>query len=205
MKGGCPVADKELIPRKVQMPLALFLGILLLIVLVWRFGGRRGPSPAEGAPTPKEAEEAAVSVEDLSQLLGDLKMDGGSRGVFAHEAPPLERNPFLMGPEPAAPNPGEPAQAALGAQANGSENGGGESSPQVKEAAVKSRSERLSALRVSATGITRDSALALVNGMCLKKGDTIAGFVVKEINEREVILEDELGTESVRMPEISYR
>jgi hypothetical protein len=62
--------------------------------------------------------------------------------------------------------------------------------------------ERLGGLRLLATSITKDSAMALVNGRCLRKGDVVAGFVLKEIREREIILEDESGTEPIRMPEL---
>lgn len=198
-------AGKSVVPAKLQIPMAIVLGLLLVCIVVVRFGGRKQATPAV---TVKEktnvTAEETITIEDLRQALTDLPRTTTSRVGPRDGPPPLVRNPFVLADSESAED-GTTSAASEG----GSEEG--ESAPVVSEGETdkpstpaepaEDRSVRLARLSLSATSLTKNSAVALINGRYVREGDVIEGFVVKKIHERKVLLEDQVGIETVRMPE----
>ena len=184
--------SKSLIPPKAQIPVAVVLGILFALLLVWRFGfGAQEETESVVSLIPEvDAAEIGVSLDDLREILKELQVDtpeGKAEGEDEGQLPLLSGNPFRWAQAP-SPRPG-----ALGANA-----GEGEGSVQ-EPVRGPSRESRLNSLVLSGTCVLEGSSTAIVGERYVKVGDVVEGFTIQEIRESELTLADDVGVEIIKI------
>ena len=174
-------SKKKGIPSKYQIPAAIGLAVVFGTILIWRFGGSEEDAAAAteipGAPQ-------RVSIEGLNAVLSEIETGNIGRSAVLSTSPPLERDPFQR-IETIVETATEPSEE------------------KVQEEMEESREDRLMLLRLSGTCIIGSTAMAVINGKYYKPGDEIDGFYVKDIKPSEVVLEDEIGPEVLRIQEVS--
>ena len=172
-------------------------------------------SPGEEVAAPK------VSLEDVRVLMKELQSAAVEPHEAVTEPPPLIRDPFhlrvlpvrtvddVVAEAPGTENADPAAGTDVGAgdvepeERPGTETAAastdesatdvpGPAAPEDEGAAVR-RLRFLASLTLSATCITDDGAVALVNGRIMRQGDTIGDFAVKAIRARDIVLEDDAG------------
>ena len=179
-------SKKSTIPVNAQIPVAIILSIMFAFLLLYQFGplGSEDEAPDTVILSVDET-EVQVSVDDVKSLLADIQADKIQRVSQATTAPPLSRDPFRRaGFHVSAGEPGE------------------DTKPTTESELLRMHEERLRSLRLSATSLMSGNTIAIINGRLLRVGDSIEGFVIQEVRKREVILEDEIGKESIQMPEV---
>ena len=184
--------SRSLIPPKVQVPIAIGLACVFVIVLVWRFYPRQS---VEGIPASSEDAESPpveISLGDLRRLVADLQPDDVAHVTAQPTLPQLVRNPFRWRVEdiPHRRKGGSAEPAEVPAEDN----------TLSELLQTVAREESLKSLSLLGTCIAGETGIALVNGRYVRPGDAIAGFTVREIREREIVVADELGSEVVVMP-----
>jgi hypothetical protein len=187
---------KSLVPIKAQIPLALCLAVAFALVLAWRFrpqDERKAAAAPQAKPAATaEATDSPVAIDDLRALLKKIKT--GEKPAAPAETPmqaPIH-DPFRTPPPEVAPAvveaPPEP-----------------EIDPAVQ--AIEARARRdtaLENLKLTGTCLAGSERVALINGRCLRPGASVDGFQVREVREREVVLEDEFGPAVVRLFSIAW-
>lgn len=172
-------SGKSVIPQAKQIPVAIGLSLVLIVILIWRFAPSTDKEP-EAAVLPKEQTLApSLTAEELARLTGELR---ACRVPEPPDRPPytgLETDPFRWtAPSAAAATSGSP-QAP------------------VPEPSGPARA----ALSLSGTYVGGDASLALVDGRRVRVGDVIDGRTVTEIGPRHVVLETGGRTETIRLSE----
>lgn len=180
---------RSLVPIQYQLPAAIVLGILFIAILIWRFAPRSpeqseatAPDAATGAP----AEPAPTAETALAALEQELALSESSFPPLPQPppAPDVRYNPFIALPqseivESVPEETGENAIAYLLA-------------PEAP-----TRDERLAALEITATAVSGDWAMAIVNDRFLRIGDKCSGFEVASIGVDSVVLRDAEGDVAV--------
>ena len=95
------------------------------------------------------------------------------------EVPSLKRNPFYMAEDALK----EPDREMV--------------EPVVEKFTGPTRADRLAALEVTGILYVNERPIALVNGELRHKGDMVEGFRIEDIREKEIIVSDDKGIESV--------
>lgn len=186
------MSKKSLIPANAQVPVAIVLAILFTLLLWWRFAPKKEAEETTTVMISSGETEVEVSLDELQTILAEIqagRIKHASRGT---SVPTLLKNPFERLEKVPMPDPLLEIE--------------NESDPRNDERLLEIRQrehdQQLATMALTATGITGKSAIALINGKYFKVGDMVEGFVVKKIREREVTIEDQLGTEIIRMPEV---
>jgi len=217
---------KSIMPVKAQVPATIVLSIIFIIILIWRLGGKKdtdevptvpldspviGSSDTVAAPATTTGATAGseVSLDILRKVLEDARQQEFAIPSKATSLQPLERNPFLVTSEALRElRSGEMALLARGllevpTETPTAEPLVAEQTPleQQEQLLGPSREERLSMVKLSATGISGPNRTAVVNGVLVKEGDIIMGFVIQEIREGELTLRDDEGNEVELMKE----
>lgn len=174
-------SKKRGIPTKYQIPSAIGLAVVFGAILIWRFGGSDEDATAAPAPEVTDAPQR-VSIEGLKAMLNEIDT-GNIGGSTLLSTPPLERDPFER-IETIVEVASEPSAEDLRKQREGS------------------RQNRLTRLHLSGTCIIGGTAMAVINGEYYRPGDEIDGFSLKEIKPSEVLIEDEIGPEVLRIQEV---
>jgi len=190
----------SLIPPHLQVPVAIGGAILLLLVLVWRMGvfSREAPPPSRNAgavqATPMAPEEFTV----LAELVAQARQQMAAPPPPPEAMPPLRGNPFS--PLTALLLQAEEEDDAEEVFAQGP-NGDFEFEPLPLPVGPSPeevrRRQALSEMRLSSVILNGSWAMAIVNDEYVRVGGEVAGFRVREIREREIVLEDALGRETV--------
>ena len=190
----------SIVPANAQVPLAIVLAVFFAIILYWRFGpqirGESSPLPPV-AVAPDNGPEG--SLEDLKTILAKVEKEPFEYEERPKTIPPLARNPFrqegppvseLTDEEALGPQPLQPVEDA----------------DEVSEEVLieQMREERLAALVLSGTCVVANQAMAIINGRYLREGDEVEGFVVKDVREREVVLEDDAGPATIAISPVMW-
>lgn len=188
-------SKKSLVPLKVQVPAAIVLASVLVALLVFRGMKNNGDADStvqaanrdmDVAIVPEIAQER-VPLNDLNNLV--LSFQGQSES--ATRAPTLKTNPFLI-PEDAFSTI-LPDQAEFEGEEEDS------SDPDV------SRARELHSVVLTGTSKIGERYMAIVDGMVLGEGDRIGGYVIVEVGEGVLFLENRRGVRIVRMKEGASR
>ena len=196
------LAERSILPPKAQVPAAIVLLALFILLLVWRFGGDGGQSNAAVASSgdlPVKIDRTA-ELHDLRRLIEDLRRIQSAVAVTVGERPTFRGDPFY---DAISGN-----DADGGATSGRSQDGSGvgvEDGVAGRGTSLVGfdRAQRLDGLRVLAISTMNESSIALINGRLVREGEYIAGFLVDEIFESEVVLSDTLGTERIGLPEVT--
>ena len=178
---------KSLVPLRLQIPLAVVLGILFLLLLNARLKGRRD---AGGIPLPAVEEKAAaadIATVDcdrrITSLIDKISAEAPSDQREEEPLPELAGDPFV-----------KPERTARRRALNGLNPLCGEDNE-----VERSREAFMSSLVLQATLIDGDMNLALINDKLLAQSDTIGPFNIVKIGERAALLSDESGTVLLKM------
>jgi len=179
---------KSVVPHKLQIPLAIVLGIVFILMLNSRLKSRR---TAEGRPAPAARDEVvpAEVQSSGSESRVDVLIDKLTQN---HAKPEREVLPRLPG-DPFV-KPKRPAGRIS--------NGDPEHSNRAQEQDVydgQSRDQFLQSLTIQATLIDGDKRFVLINGTLFAEKDSIGAFKIVEIGERAASLSDERGSVLLKM------
>ncbi|HUT23844.1 MAG TPA: hypothetical protein VM492_05835 [Sumerlaeia bacterium] len=193
--------SKSLIPPGAQIPAAVVLGVVFALLLAWKLGPRRkGPPTATSAEAVVQSMQETVSLDDLRAILVEVRKTEFRPAARSVDLPSLARNPFMVPEEALAEmRSGDVARLARSLFETPAEEPGSGEAAVEETVRAPSRKERLQSIGLSATCVTARQRIAIVNGQVLRPGDTVEGFVVKEIRQRELALEDEEGVETIGM------
>lgn len=176
------MSNGSIISKKSQAPVAIVLSIMLALILVWRFGG--GETAAAVETLPRESlNDQRVPMESLKEIVGRIGTEKFTLSKFEMAAPVLARDPF--------------SSITFVRVVEDVDTG-----RRAEEDAKAARARRLGSLKLSGSIALGDERLALVNGRYVRQGDTLDGFTIKAIEERKLILEDDLGVEVIRFGEV---
>lgn len=195
------LAERSVLPPKAQVPAAIVLGVLFILLLVWQFGGDGGQANvavATSGDRPVKIDRT-TELNDLRLLIDDLRRLQTAVAVTASAAPAFRGDPFFDAISVAAS--GEVGRSGRTGDGNGP-GVGGEISGGEGVSAGFDRAEKLNGLKLMAISTTVESSIALINGRLVRVGEKIAGFLVEEISESEVVLSDTIGTERIGLPEV---
>ncbi|MFC1736054.1 hypothetical protein ACFL1X_08045 [Candidatus Hydrogenedentota bacterium] len=187
---------KSTIPPSAQIPAMIALAILFVIILVWRFAPKE-EAGQDGAAAVSGAAAQEVSLDDLNKIIEEMNKGEIQMASRSDEIPTLVRNPFSI-PESAlaAIREGEVGRLTRDFKDAKKE----EVQVEIHEVGPD-RDEILSSFELTTICKMGNVKMAIVNDSFLKEGDKLSGFVVEEIGEREIVLMDDKGTETIRMEE----
>jgi len=193
--------SKSLIPPGAQIPTAVVLGVALALLAAWQFGPRRkGRSIPTSAEAVVQSMQETVSLENLRAILVEVEKAEFQPAARSVELPPLARNPFMVPEEALAEmRSGDMIKLARSLLETPLEEPGSAEAAAEEAVRAQTRKDRLQSISLSATCVTARQRIAIVNGQVLRPGDAVEGFVVKEIRQRELVLEDEEGVETIGM------
>jgi hypothetical protein len=179
-------SKKSVVPRKLQVPLAILLGIVFIFLLKGRLSGR---SAAEGEAAPAARDEvvtAEVGPTDSERRVDDLidKITQDEPEPEREVLPRLAGDPFAKPPRPAARVSGTPD--AHRHEQDDAYDG-------------RSRDQFVEGLNLQATLIDGDKRFVLINGMLFAEKDRIGAFKIVEIGERAASLRDDRGSVLLKM------
>jgi len=179
-------AKKSFMAPRAQVPTAIGLSVVFAILLVWRMGGKAGendsPEASVQAASMMVLPEAGGRplMDRLKRILADYETRPSTAPPRSDDPPALEGNPF-EGPRP---KPLDELDEE-------------DDDPTDEDRAEELREEFLDSIRLTGTCIIGGTRISIVNGNYLRTGDAFEGFVVKEIREREIVLEDGRGIEVI--------
>jgi hypothetical protein len=219
--------QKSLIPEKYQLPIAIGGAVLLVLIVFLNYvlpglrGGGEGAGTTEAvasavAPAPSAPANAAAAAVPATPELADLQVLESLLAELQKQLvevpeqpaapPPVTSNPF----SPFATGPmldpgnsefqGFPGEVAPGATLEGT--GFNFPLPELPEEPSEEeleRRDRLSRLVLSGTMTSGEVAIAVINGGYYRLGDQVEGFRLSAIQEKQVTLQDELGTEVLHL------
>lgn len=213
-------ADKPIIPPKAQLPVMLVLTVVMVLVLWWRFAPAENAATASPLVSPQSrlthttevpTEVQRAPLDDLKAILAEMKRSSTLSDAQLPKVPQLARDPFEVREEAIAEmRDGQVAQLArvliggprvvkIGTQTTTRT----VEQPAERMAFASRQEALLDTLRLSSTCSTVRGPLAIVNGTVLRIGDDMSGFLVREIRQREIVLENEDGLVTIGMEEIS--
>ena len=188
---------------KVQWTLASILIVAFVLILAWRFSQLRKTEP-EGIEVavasviaPSESSESSLSVAELRALIEGVK---ASRVEWDRAAEPprtVSLDPFHA-PESLLIKSQD--ELLAGTEAAEGEEGDLENAAGLEEPGP-SRDEILATTVLSGVFRTDTWSAAVINGQYVPVGDVVGGFLVKQVLDYEVILEDEEGQEVIQLSE----
>ena len=175
---------KSVVPLRLQIPLAILLGIVFIFLLKARLTGRR---TAEGRPAPAAQDEVVTAEAESSD--SERRVDALIDKITQEEPEPerevlprLAGDPFAKPRRPVgqlvAGNPGAAQQA---------------------QDDRRSRDQFVESLTLQATLIDGDKKFVLINGTLFAEKDSIGAFKIVEIGERAASLKDDRGTVLLKM------
>lgn len=197
--------EHTFVPEAAQLPVAIGGGILLLLLVLWQVGIFGGGSTAQGtaALTPEATALVAGGVSEVAGV-----DDAGALDALVNRAtillarprevldemPRLTVNPFtpLAALEPEANAEYTAAELEAARLDNITLPGMAPEEPEPIEE-PDDTAWALAGFQLTATVIKANWAMAAINGEYYRRGETLEGFTIKDIREREVILEDENG------------
>jgi len=197
---------KSLIPKGAQIPVALILGALLVLLFILRINALRSDSPAENPDlaTPVPSTDADPShqaaLEHLRDSLASARQLPPSVPPKTKTPPVPGRNPFLI-PEAALAEMSEGNLARLTRSLFHIPERIPESIEQKPPEPPDgpTRETRLNQIILTGTFVTDRVRLARINGVLCQCGDEVQGFLLQEIGERRITLVDHLGTQTIEM------
>lgn len=174
-------SKRSIVPLKLQIPLAIVLGIVFILMLNAKLKGRR---TAQGAPAPDEPDNtvtAQVASTDSEHRVDEL-LD-----MISNEKPKSERERGLLPDLPGDPfaKPKRKPKAILPDDPeylNGTQLADGQS-----------RDQFVQSLTLQATLIDGDKKFVLIGDTLYGENDTIGAFKIVEIRERSATLKDDRG------------
>ena len=196
MSGG-----KSFIPPRFQVPVAIVLAVLFAALLWWRFQPRAAlvAPVTESIEIPGDAKLATL--EDLRGLLATIKPGEDTPARSGQDYALLSNNPFHL---PLATASGKSTSGSIqGADSDDADVSLPDEEARVKEDLKQGRALLLASLELTGTCRSNGWAMAVISGNYVQRGDVFAGFTVKEIREREVVLHDAVGEEVLHVIEAS--
>lgn len=223
-----------LIPEKAQIPVAIG-GLILLVLLVLyrfvlpRFRAEPVPPPAASASAPSEAAAAPApgasgaaesanlvpglaAMDDLQAvetLSAELQKQALNLPKTGAAPPPLAANPFSpfnAGASPEIPSP--PGAEGDGATASGifaqTQPVADETPPEPTQEELD-RLDRLGSLHLTGTLQSGGWSMALINEGYYRPGEQVEGFTIAEIQEKQVTLRDQQGTEVLHLEASQFK
>lgn len=194
------LAERSILPPKAQVPAAIVLGALFILLLAWQFGGdgkEAAVAVASSGDQPVTIDRTA-ELHDLRRLIEDLRRLQTAATVTASEAPTFRGDPFF-----------DVLSVAVVGEVGSSGRTGDGNGPGVEDglggvgaSSGFDRAEKLGGLNLKAIITTSESSIALINGRMVRAGEYIAGFLVEDISESEVVLSDAIGTERIGLSEV---
>ena len=189
MMTGKNKSKRSLVPLRLQIPLAVLLGIVFVFLLNARFrGGRVGQSVSVPAVGDKAAAADVTAVEPdqrIGLLIDKISAEGLTGTLEDETLPDLAGDPFL-----------KPDRSAAKGRLHGPDSRG---HAQEGDDDGRSREELIKSLTLTATLIDSGTNLALINGMLRGENDMIGPFNVVKIQERAAFLRDDSGTVLLKM------
>ncbi len=180
--------------------MAIALSVVFALILYWRFA----PSDTEVSPMVSSgAEETPLRfyAEDLRVILDQLESVNVGNSAEAPEVG-FVNNPFATQDDAIRLiYRGETSETTVIREPNPSNAGEPLNSSQPTP---DSRQRRLQSLNLTATFLSRDGSVAMINGRIVGPGESIFGFRVKSIQETGVTLEDAGGTAQLILVEDDY-
>ena len=181
-------SKKSVVPHKLQIPLAILLGIVFIFVLNSRLKGRRTAQGASAPATQDEVVTADVAVSDSGRWV-DALIDKITNEEPKREhvtLPDLAADPFV-----------KPDRRPKKFLHSGSEHA---QRPQENDTyAGQSREQFLESLTLQATLIDGHERFALINDTLYGESDTIGAFKIVRIGERAASLKDNCGRVILKM------
>jgi hypothetical protein len=181
---------KSVVPRKLQIPLAIILGALFVFLLTARLRGRES---AQGAPVPSadgEATATQTATADSQHRVDALIEKINEEEPRRHDergsgSPPnLVGDPFLVPQKSSA----RVVAGKLGDRPRSQE-----------EQNAEARARFVESLTLQATLIDGDSRFALIDGTLFAENDSVGAFKIVGIGERSAFLDDGHGTAFLKM------
>lgn len=172
-------AKGSFLPAHRQIPIAVGLGAILLLIGWVRFGRAMvadGEGSGDSPDVAAAAQAAPVSLDGLRLILDRIQQVDSEVDARIQARPALARDPFAPLSEPIREVAFEPEG----------------------EAPDSARDRWAAAAALTSTLIGGGDALARIDGRLVRVGDAIGGFSVRAIAEGEVTLEDELGLVTLR-------
>ena len=174
-----PRRRKSLVPPEKQIPVAIGLGAFLILLVIWLYVPWPGGQAAAPPGMPIEELGPVVSIDELRRLTADIRSNLGNPSARPDVVPEVTRSPFHWEEtvEPAGP----------------------ERTARVETPIVEEKTPPPFVL--SGTCLFGNKAFAMLDGRRVEVGDVVAGRIVKQIGEREVILQNGPIIDTIRMPE----
>ncbi len=187
---------KSAIPPKLQISLAIVLGIVFMFLLTARLRGRL-PSPAVN-DEPSSDETAAMTSRQrrVGLLIDEISgKEEGSGNATEQELPELPSDPFAEPDRTTSRGVlsklGRLPRGLRSQQRGGEDNGG--------EYDGKSREEFIESLALQATLRDGNLRIALISGKLCAENCTIGRFKLVKVGERVALLSDDTGNVLLRM------
>ena len=178
-------SKKSVVPLKLQIPLAILLGIVFIFLLKGRLSGR---STAEGRPAPAVPDEVVTAEVESSD--SERRVDALIDKITRDEPEPeREVLPRLAGDPFAKP------RRPVGRVVAG--NPGAARDDEAYDG--RSRDQFVEGLTLQATLIDGDKKFVLINGTLFAEKDCIGAFKIVEIGERAASLRDDRGSVLLKM------
>ena len=173
---------KKIFSLRFKLVAAALLAALIVIALVASPKRPASPHAATQSATETHMNSPVDQIDRMNQLNAELKQYLQERRLVRDEVVLPARDPFLSFELRAR-------SASLEDEANPSEQGRVD---ELKAATAEPVDPK--DLNLSATLVSGDGKLALVNGETLAEGDTIRGFQVVQIAPGAMVLEGRFGT-----------
>ncbi len=181
---------KSVVPLKLQIPLAIVLGIVFIVVLNSRLRDRRSTEGRPASAAPDEVVTAGVESGDPERRVDALidKITGEEPNHQRDDEilPRLAGDPFVKPKRPSGRDSASYPEHSNGAQEKDAYDG-------------RSRDQFVQSLALQATLIDGDRRFVIINGTLFAEKDTIGAFKIAEIGERAASLTDERGSVLLKM------
>lgn len=183
---------------KRQWSIAGTLIAILLLLILWKTriigGGETEEDSVEAAPRP-EIQSHSVSIAEFVALIDSAEASRVVVNARLDTSHAILRDPFQVPDLAGIRRDRRNSMTVAGGPDNDQR-----SDPQREEELRKyRREETLANIVLSGILNTEKWSVAVLNGFYVRKGDSIKGFVVREIRKREVLLHDEDGLVTITL------
>jgi hypothetical protein len=178
---------KMSIPAKFQLPMAIVLGVLLIVLLGVKTGRIQPKEILAKLKADDVNQLEMISMDSMMAMIGEASEVLATRDTAQVELIHISRDPFRR---PVTTK--SPLAVSVPSESN---------STTHKKGRSFARADWLDEAEVGGTLLTKGQFSALMNGRYIREGDKIEGFEVVRIIERAVVLADEFGESVVHMPE----
>lgn len=179
------------IPQKFQLPTAVILGVLLVVLLGVKTGVIQAKEIFQKLKEDDVGQLEMISMDSMMAMIGDASAVLEGHTTSTIELIPVERDPFKQ------PSTLDGHGAVISKKDPGIEPPSGTKN----RGRGIARTDWLDEAELEGTLLTESQSSAIVNGQFVREGDNIKGFEVVRITERAIFLTDEFGESVVRMPE----